>query len=265
MRYAIITPVYNEAQNIHQFLGSITRQTIPPQHHFIVDDRSTDKTVSYIVWWYSSTPWLVLLNHLSDIRSIASHVGAMNIGLRELLKENDWDYVAIVDADVRLEPRYFEKMLQSMRDDNIHLASGTIRGETSEEIRGCGRIYSRFLIEKLQKFPEMPGWDTFHTRVTRSHSMLPLLSYTAQMFPLRPSYKTWRGAYRTGIECAILRYYFLYLIGRCILFRFRGVILFFTYLLMLPLRSRYPISKQFKQQIQEEQRWKISRELKKRF
>jgi glycosyltransferase involved in cell wall biosynthesis len=262
VRYAIITPVYNEEENIHQFLGGIVRQTISPSFHFMVNDASTDKTPTYIEWWYHSAPWLILLNRIPKKRSIASHVEAMNFGLQELLKEKDWDYVAIVDADVRLERQYFEKMLTTMKNNKFDLASGTIRGEIADEIRGCGRIYSRWLIEKMIKFPEIPGWDTFHTRVVRSHFLLPLLSYHAQMFPLRPSYKTWRGAYRTGIECMILRYYFLYLIGRCVTFGIRGIILFFTYLLMLPLRVRYPVSKQFKQQMQEDQRWKISRQVK---
>lgn len=262
LRYAIISAVRNEVTNLPQMLTSIQHQCVLPQHHLIVDDGSTDDTLRILQAFTHTQPWLrVHLNPHRKKRTIGSHVDALNHALQKLWLFDDWDYLSVLDGDVVLEKEYYSKLLTIMRAEHIDIISGVISGERTEEPRGCGRIYTREFMEKLKHFPSMPAWDTFHTYIAKLHKRKILLVKKAQMHPLRRTAASLKSAYRTGVSCAILRYYFPYLVGRAIIKGTKGFVMLLTFIIFRVFASSFKISKEFKHFIQNEQRRKMRQKL----
>ncbi|MFQ5824466.1 MAG: glycosyltransferase [bacterium] len=260
LRYAIISAVRNEATNLPQMLTSIQHQYILPQHHLIVDDGSIDDSLRILQAFAHTQPWIrVFLNPHRNKRTISSHVDALNYALQKLWLFDDWDYLSVLDGDVVLEKGYYSKLLTIMRAEHIDIISGVIAGERTEEPRGCGRIYTREFMEKLKLFPSMPAWDTFHNYIAKLHKRKILLVEKAQMHPLRRTAASLKSAYRTGVSCAILRYFFPYLVGRAVIKGIRGLIMLFTFIIFRVFAYSFKISKRFKHFIQIEQKRKLNR------
>jgi biofilm PGA synthesis N-glycosyltransferase PgaC len=60
MRYAVISPVRNEAQFIGQTIQAMINQTIKPSEWIIVNDGSTDETAEIVSRYAELHPWLNL-------------------------------------------------------------------------------------------------------------------------------------------------------------------------------------------------------------
>jgi len=194
-----------------------------------VDDGSTDDTLRVLQTFTRTQPWLKVYNNTNRRkRTIAD---ALNLALQKLWLFDDWDYVSVLDGDVVLYEGYYSTLLTIMRAEHIDIISGVIVGERTEEPRGCGRIYTREFMEKLKQFPSMPAWDTFHNYVAKLHGQKILLVKTVQMRPLRRTATSLKSAYRMGVACAILRYFFPYLFGRAVTKGIRGLVLLLTFII----------------------------------
>jgi glycosyltransferase involved in cell wall biosynthesis len=111
---SIITPVYNREHTIQRCIESVLEQTSPYWEYLIVDDASTDDTVS------------VIHSYLSDkrIRLIRSNINQGNAGARNrAIKEAKYEIIAFLDSDDALHPTFISE-ISNIVDSSTDFAFG---------------------------------------------------------------------------------------------------------------------------------------------
>jgi GT2 family glycosyltransferase len=100
---SVIIPTRNRSELLNNCLDAILRNSIKPEHIFIVDssDFNKRKKIEYI----SKT----VEHEFTEIKSAAKQ---RNIGLSKV--PSDCDYVAFLDDDVLVPENYFSKLILSM-------------------------------------------------------------------------------------------------------------------------------------------------------
>ena len=111
MTYAVITPARDEAENLRRLGGSLTAQTIQPGAWIIVDNGSGDETLDVARALAHDVNWARALSRPGEPQAApgAPVVRAFRAGL-EALSELP-DVIVKLDADVSMEPDYFERHL----------------------------------------------------------------------------------------------------------------------------------------------------------
>jgi glycosyltransferase involved in cell wall biosynthesis len=116
-RIAVITPAHNEAERIAGLVASVRGQTVTPVRWVVVDDGSTDDTAEVVRTASGDLPWVDVIRRSADhTRSFSSKAHAVAAG-RDALQDLDFDYLACLDADIRLEPTYFAEVIERFLAD----------------------------------------------------------------------------------------------------------------------------------------------------
>ncbi len=125
--YALITAAHNEESFIRKTLVSVVNQSLRPVKWVIVNDRSTDKTEEIIRQHQIGNNFIELVTVTGDHnRNFGAQVRAINHGF-DVIRHLDVDFIGNLDADISLEPCYFEQLLKAFGDDaRLGLAGGTI-------------------------------------------------------------------------------------------------------------------------------------------
>jgi len=119
MKISVVIPTYNSAAVIRMTLDSVLRQTVAPAEILVLDDGSTDDTVSIL---NSYRPRVTVIQQAN--RGVAA---ARN----EVCRRASGDFIAFLDHDDLWHPRYLEIQSQSFvlnpeaaafftRHDNFH-------------------------------------------------------------------------------------------------------------------------------------------------
>lgn len=172
--YCIITPVFNEATVLETTIRSVLEQTIQPMLWVIIDDGSTDNTAE-IIQKYLPERAIIRYAYRKRPRNehyFASNVHAIMMGY-ELLKQISFDYLAILDADIKLPRNYYEYILGKFAsDERLGVASGIyhnlINGKPEAVLHDrrstpkAIQVFRRELFEKIGGFLPLPygGEDT---------------------------------------------------------------------------------------------------------
>jgi len=188
-KYIVITPAKNEEENLPNLIQSIVKQTIKPVVWVIVDDGSTDDTPNVIREAKEGNDWIKAIRlgeHPRDIGMHYAHV--FNKGAEfaiEYCKMHDikYDYIGVLDADMILEPEFFEKLinefeknpklgvvsgslyrkvdnkliLENMREDVLIGSAKLWRRECFEEIKGLPISYSPDVVADV--IAKLRGWE----------------------------------------------------------------------------------------------------------
>jgi len=144
-KYVLMTAAYNEQATIEKTIKSIIAQTILPQRWVIVSDGSSDRT-DEIVQEYARNFEFIRYSRIvrSPGRNFGAKVRALNSGCK-LLADCRFDFIGNVDADVSLDPTYFEELLvQFDRRSRLGIAGGFFFEEEHGEFksRRGNRTYS---------------------------------------------------------------------------------------------------------------------------
>lgn len=131
--YVLITPAYNEESRLARCIESVAQQTVLPLRWVIVSDGSTDRTDEIIREAMGRHPFICFLRleksaerRRSIDRVTKAIVAALMVGV-ERVASLPYDYLSKMDADVTLEPAFFEKVLGRMEaDPQLGLAGGGI-------------------------------------------------------------------------------------------------------------------------------------------
>lgn len=116
LRYALITPAWNEERHLDELIRSVVHQTQLPVRWVIVSDGSTDRTDEIVRSHAERYPWIVLLRReRSSGRHFAGKAHAVNAGY-ESLGALDFDLVGNLDADISLPPDYYEFLVARFRE-----------------------------------------------------------------------------------------------------------------------------------------------------
>ncbi|MGA2224630.1 MAG: glycosyltransferase family A protein [Syntrophobacteraceae bacterium] len=170
--YVLVTPARNEEATIEITLQSVVNQTLLPMEWVIVSDQSTDSTDEIVRRYGAQHTFirLVRLEHGSE-RSFSSVVHATEAGIEALTAKN-YDFLGLLDADVRLKPDYYETLIgRFAADPGLGLAGGlvldVINGKVCRgrqylgDIAGATQFFRRKCFESIGGLVTIPegGWD----------------------------------------------------------------------------------------------------------
>jgi poly-beta-1,6-N-acetyl-D-glucosamine synthase len=128
--YVLMTAAYNEEAHIEETIQSVLSQTMRPERWVIVSDNSADRT-DEIVQSYANRYDFIRFLRASKIaghsfHSFHSKVTALHKGA-SLLEGAAYDFIGNIDADLSIEPFYFEQLLnQFQQDPRLGLAGGFV-------------------------------------------------------------------------------------------------------------------------------------------
>jgi biofilm PGA synthesis N-glycosyltransferase PgaC len=179
LTYAIITPARNEADTLGRLADALRRQTLLPVRWVIVENGSTDQTGDVAQTLAARFEWVRLLRlPESGLRERgAPIVRALHAGLDVLDVEPD--VVVNVDADVTMEPDYFERLLLAFaQDPSLGIAGGSAwessdgewrqRFVTGGTVWGATRAYRWACLSDVLPLEERHGWDGIDQLKARS-------------------------------------------------------------------------------------------------
>jgi biofilm PGA synthesis N-glycosyltransferase PgaC len=169
-KYAVISPVKDEAEFIESTICSMIEQTIRPAIWVIVNDGSRDATQSIVEKYTQEYPWIKLVNRQdSGIRQRGKGVvEAFYVGYKTLTES--YDFIVKLDGDVTFGPDYFESLFYKFSyDPLLGIAGGGLYekpdGKTwslytvKEHVRGCTKVYRRECFEAIGGLVASMGWD----------------------------------------------------------------------------------------------------------
>lgn len=170
--YVIITPVKDEERYIETTIHAILRQTLRPKKWVIVDDGSQDRTAEILDIYAEHYDWIRILRIKRDaVRKLGSaEIRAFEAG-RELVRDEECDFIVKLDSDLDLPADYFERILARFREnERLGIASGVILEKVGSEwhkIRmpryhaaGASKIVRTQCFSEIGGFPLFPGWDS---------------------------------------------------------------------------------------------------------
>lgn len=133
--YVLITPAYNESKFIKDVIESVVTQTILPLKWVIVNDGSTDTTARIIKEYEKNYDFIEYYSRArnTDKGHYGSNVYAILEGY-ERVKYLDFNYLAILDADIILCKNYYEEIFTCF---DVNQDIGIATGIYLEEVNGC--------------------------------------------------------------------------------------------------------------------------------
>jgi len=177
LTYAAITPARDEADNLPRLGASLAAQTVLPAAWIVVDDGSADDTRGLVEEFARHHLWAEVVcptsasrngDDLRRGRTEGRDVAAFNAGVAALRRSPD--IVLKLDADVSLEPDFFERLLDEFDSDPLLGIAGGVcleldRGEwrerfvTGQHVRGATRAYRWACFQDVAPLVERLGWD----------------------------------------------------------------------------------------------------------
>ena len=173
LNYAIISPCRNEADFMQKTLDSVLIQTVKPSLWVIVDDGSTDESYN-ILMEYSEKHSLikVIKRENRGYRSVGPGVIETFYLGYESIDADQFDFVCKLDLDLILPPRYFEILMERMKENS---RLGTCSGKpyytdpkTGEFISeyigdensiGASKFYRTQCFKEIGGFTKQVMWD----------------------------------------------------------------------------------------------------------
>lgn len=169
-QYIVVTPARNEEKMLPDLAVDIANQSIKPLVWIIADDGSIDKTWLIIQELEKQHAWIRGIKLDSKHKKIYAHErNAENVKQAfqyaiEICNRLDghYNYLAVVDVDVRLENRYFEKIFDAFNlDPRLGVASGFVyeKGLSLKELndsnkipRGCAQVFRKECFEIMNGY-----------------------------------------------------------------------------------------------------------------
>jgi biofilm PGA synthesis N-glycosyltransferase PgaC len=171
LRYAVVTPVRDEAASLGRLAASLRAQLVRPVRWHIVDTGSQDGTADLAASLERAHGW-ISYERLADFERRergATVVAALERGFRACA-EDPVDVAVKVDADVTFEPSYFALLLAEFESDvRLGMASGRrfeptengLREQrvTRNSVHAQCRAYRWECLQSVIPFDRAKGWD----------------------------------------------------------------------------------------------------------
>lgn len=171
MKYFLITPAKNEEKYISFTLESMINQSLKPLKWIIVDDGSTDKTKEIAEAYAGKYNWIevVSIDNKQEKKLYGSKVvRAFNFGYN-LIKDQDFDFIVKLDADLSFSPDYFQQIANAFQENkSLGICAGyLIEKEGDLEKKMARHPYVQGPIKSIRYscwkeiggFAEANGWD----------------------------------------------------------------------------------------------------------
>jgi len=170
-KYVLVTPAKNEEATIGVTLESVVNQTVRPADWVIVSDGSADRTEERVRAAAVAHSWIRLLSLPPRAeRSFAAVVHATEAGVRALTV-GDYEYLGLLDSDVRFQSDYFERVMERFEaSPRLGLAGGVVIDvglrkdrlpRNRQDVPGAVQFFRRACFESLGGLLAIPegGWD----------------------------------------------------------------------------------------------------------
>ena len=137
IKYIIITPAHNEAEYIECTIKGVVAQSASPHKWLIVDDGSTDDTAKIIQQYAQEYNWIqyIYREKKAGQSYYSSNVYAIMTGYGQV-ETCDYDFLAVLDADISLPKDYYEQIFNRFRrDEELGVASGVYQDLVNGRLR----------------------------------------------------------------------------------------------------------------------------------
>jgi glycosyltransferase involved in cell wall biosynthesis len=169
MSYTVIMAAHNEEKYIGRALSSVFSQTLRPSEVIVVLDRCSDGTGEI------ARKYPVTIVEKKEKRWVFSYSENLEIA-RRMVKT---PFFAIVDADVELEPNYFEVLFSEIDEETgcisgkvvtrsrtllgrlLSLWEKTYKLALERRPRGCALLVRNDLVERIGGIRDVPAPDTY--------------------------------------------------------------------------------------------------------
>lgn len=153
MKALIITPTYNERDNIETLLTRI-HEVAPEAHVLVVDDNSPDGTGDYVKERNSGENWIHLIQRESKLGLGTAYC----MGFKWAL-EHGYEAIIQMDADLSHNPEKIPTLLHELEDSDLVIGSRYIKGVNVVNwplsrliLSWCANIYAKIITG-------VPVWD----------------------------------------------------------------------------------------------------------
>ncbi len=172
LTYAVVTPTHSDADHLRQLASSLALQTRRPQTWLIVDNGQDLATVALCEELVASHSWVRVIRLSGTERPVRGGpvVRAFVTAIAELRPTPP--VIVKADADITLEPRYFELLIEEFaRDPHLGIASGA-RYERARDgswrrdptphgySEASCRAYRSTCLFEIGPLDKRMGWDT---------------------------------------------------------------------------------------------------------
>jgi glycosyltransferase involved in cell wall biosynthesis len=174
----VITPVRNEVENLGRLAASLTGQMARPGAWVIVETGSDDGTHEAASALAREHDWITIVPHPDAHARGGPIVRAFQAGVASL--DNPCDIVVKVDADISLDPGYFDELLRRFAaNPKLGIASGRClelqedewrpRHVTGDHVWGACRAYRAACLQEVSPLEERMGWDGIDAFKAKAH------------------------------------------------------------------------------------------------
>jgi len=233
-RYALVSPVRNEAKYIRHTLDSVVAQSHLPVKWVIVSDGSTDETDQIVNEYATRHPFVELVRREPDAnRNFGSKVRAIETGVRAL-SGTSYDFIGNLDGDVSFAPDYFEKLLNDFADDpELGIGGGQLYDDhggvlrkqmmsVNSSVAGPVQLFRRACYEQIGGYLPLPygGVDAVAEGMARMHGWKVRTFIDLPVTHHRPVGTEGKGLLRARFdlgrrEC-VIGYHFAFAMGRAV-------------------------------------------------
>ncbi len=233
--YVLISACRNESDYIDGLIDVIAAQTIRPLQWVIVDDGSTDDTYARAMARSTALPFIrVVKMPGGQQRSFTSQVYAAMHG-SALVQELPYDFLGFLDADIRVEPGYYERLLGfCAADPKLGICGGAVidkfgerkvdtrKGSEDYHVAGGVQFIRRQCFEQIGGHHPIPGGgqDTIADIMAMMHGWKIRVFPELEALHLRPDGFGKNSAFRRGMNWGrkfyLLGYHPLYYLAQCV-------------------------------------------------
>ena len=178
LTYAAVTPARDEDENLARLGAAMVDQTLPPVRWVIVENGSTDGTLGVARALEAAHPFIRVIQteSSSNYQRTSAYMRAFHTGVEAL--HGLGDLVVKLDADVSIDPDYFQGVARAFADDpRLGIASGTmveVRHGMWQEVTllddhcwGPTRAYRRSCLDLV--LPLEDGYNYASVDETKAH------------------------------------------------------------------------------------------------
>ena len=220
----VVSPVYDEADNLECTARALAAQTRPPDRWVVVDDGSGDDTLALARRLERELEFMTVISAGgapagADNLALAREAHAFNVGLRFAGWE-DYEYVGKLDGDVELPPEWFAELTARLgADPELGLVGGRLEERSprgwrvlaipSYHVHGAVKLFRRECLRAIGGVAEQLAWDTIDETYAR------MRGFETRSYPdlVARHHRPWgsadgrlRGCARHG-ECAWILHY----------------------------------------------------------
>lgn len=191
----VVTPTYNEADNIEKFIGLVLRQD-PNIEVLVVDDNSPDGTGNVVEKLRTGNPRIHIIHRPSKMGLGTAYVEGFRFALT-----NSFDYVFEMDADFSHNPDEIPEFLNKIENCDLVVGSRYTNGvrvinwSIRRLILSYGaNVYTR-IITGMPIKDATGGFKCFRRRVLEAIN-LDAIHSNGYAFQIEMNFKTWAKGFK---------------------------------------------------------------------